>query len=108
MFQTITHMTTVPAIFGMPGGYEMIIVGIIALLLFGKRLPEVARSLGKGIVEFKKGVSGIEDEVNQSTYADSQTETPRPTPEDRSDEFTAPKFEVPSSEPTDEKKTEQT
>jgi len=107
MFQTITHMTTVPAIFGMPGGYEMIIVGIIALLLFGKRLPEVARSLGKGIVEFKKGVSGIEDEVNQSTYSDSQTETPRPTPEERSDEFTAPKFEIPSSESADEKKSEQ-
>ncbi len=107
MFQTITHMTAVPAIFGMPGGYEMIIVGIIALLLFGKRLPEVARSLGKGIVEFKKGVSGIEDEVNQSTYSDARTETPRPTPEEHSDEFTAPKFEVPSSEPTDETKSEQ-
>jgi sec-independent protein translocase protein TatA len=104
MFQTITHMTPVPAIFGMPGGYEMIIVGIIALLLFGKRLPEVARSLGKGIVEFKKGVSGIEDDVNQSTYADSRTETPRPTPEENVDEFTAPKFEIPNPEPTDEKK----
>ena len=43
------------------GPMEMMIVGGIALLLFGKRLPEVARSLGKGIVEFKKGVNGIED-----------------------------------------------
>ncbi|HAW31218.1 MAG TPA: twin-arginine translocase TatA/TatE family subunit [Planctomycetaceae bacterium] len=91
----------------MPGGYEMIIVGIIALLLFGKRLPEVARSLGKGIVEFKKGVSGIEDEVNQASYSHSQPETPRPTPSERSDEFTAPKFEVPSSEPKSEEKSEQ-
>ncbi|MFH1304669.1 MAG: twin-arginine translocase TatA/TatE family subunit [Planctomycetota bacterium] len=107
MFQTITHMTVVPAMFGMPGGYEMIIVGIIALLLFGKRLPEVARSLGKGIVEFKKGVSGIEDDVNQSTYSQSRTETPRPTPEERSNDFTAPKFEIPSSEPKTEKKSEQ-
>ena len=41
---------------------EMIVIGIIALLLFGKRLPEVARSLGKGIVEFKKGLNGIDDE----------------------------------------------
>lgn len=41
---------------------EMIVIGIIALLLFGKRLPEVARSLGKGVVEFKKGLNGIDDE----------------------------------------------
>src|SRR5215470_12573203 len=44
---------------------EMLVVGAIALLIFGKRLPEVARSLGKGIVEFKKGVKGIEDEVDK-------------------------------------------
>jgi len=41
---------------------EMIVISLIALLLFGKRLPEVARSLGKGLVEFKKGLSGIDDE----------------------------------------------
>ena len=35
----------------------------IGLLLFGRRLPEVGRSLGKGIVEFKKGIKGIEDEI---------------------------------------------
>lgn len=107
MLYTITHMTAVPAIFGMPGGYEMIIVGIIALLLFGKRLPEVARSMGKAITEFKRGVNNIEDEVNQSSYSQSQAETPRPAPEERSEEFTAPKFEVPSSEPKTEEKTEQ-
>ncbi len=41
----------------------MVIIAFIGLLLFGKRLPEVGRSLGKGIVEFKKGLRGIEDEV---------------------------------------------
>jgi sec-independent protein translocase protein TatA len=43
------------------GPLELLIVGIIAVLLFGNRLPEVGRSLGKGLVEFKKGVQGIED-----------------------------------------------
>lgn len=43
------------------GPMEMLVVGVIALLLFGNRLPEVARSLGKGLVEFKKGIKGIEE-----------------------------------------------
>ena len=52
----------------MPSGIEWIVVLVVALLLFGKRLPDVARSLGKGIVEFKKGVKGIEDEVESAQY----------------------------------------
>jgi sec-independent protein translocase protein TatA len=43
-----------------------LLLGGIALVLFGKRLPEVGRSLGKGIVEFKKGLAGIEDDVTQA------------------------------------------
>jgi sec-independent protein translocase protein TatA len=41
---------------------EMVILFGVAVLLFGKRLPEVGRTLGKGIVEFKKGIRGIEEE----------------------------------------------
>ena len=78
---------------------ELIIVGIVALLLFGKRLPEVARSLGKGITEFKKGVRGIEDEVE--TSSSSSRPSSRPTTEDRPVETTAPKFEPPKFEPSD-------
>jgi sec-independent protein translocase protein TatA len=39
----------------------LLIVAGIVLLLFGTRLPKVMRSLGEGIVEFKRGVQGIED-----------------------------------------------
>jgi sec-independent protein translocase protein TatA len=40
----------------------LIIVAGVILLLFGSRLPKVMRSLGEGIVEFKRGVQGIEDD----------------------------------------------
>lgn len=52
---------------GMPGLPELLIIAVIVLLLFGKRLPSVMGSLGKSIVEFKKGVSGIEDEVDKAS-----------------------------------------
>jgi len=40
------------------------IVAILALLLFGNRLPSVMRSLGRSVVEFKKGVAGVEEEID--------------------------------------------
>jgi sec-independent protein translocase protein TatA len=58
----------------MPGLTEWIIIGALGLLFFGKRLPDVGRSLGKGIVEFKKGLKGIEDDI------DSASSTPTPPP----------------------------
>lgn len=87
----------------LPGGVgvpEMMIVGIIALLLFGKRLPEVAKSLGKGIVEFKKGIQGIEDDVR--TSSSSSTKYSRPEVRDEEPEMTAPKFEPPAFEREEE------
>lgn len=76
------------------GGGEMLVLLIIGILLFGKRLPEVGRSLGKGIVEFKKGLRGIEDEIDESVRKSEQ-----PKPDDR---FTveSPKFEIPNSSTT--------
>ena len=50
-----------------PGGTEWVILLILGLLIFGRRLPEVGRSLGKGIVEFKRGIKGIEDEVEEES-----------------------------------------
>jgi len=49
------------------GPMEWIIILVVMLLLFGRRLPEVGKSLGKGIVEFKKGLKGVEDEVEMQS-----------------------------------------
>ena len=49
--------------FGMPGGWEWIIILIVAVLIFGKRLPEIARGIGKSLTEFKKGVKEAQNEV---------------------------------------------
>ena len=46
------------------GWPEMLIIGIVMLLLFGRRLPEVGKSLGQGIVSFKKGLKEVGDEIN--------------------------------------------
>lgn len=80
--------------FGGPGWMEMLIVGVVALLLFGKRLPEVARSLGQGIVEFKKGMKGIEEDVN--TASSYSTPSSRPMADVEEEETSAQKFEPPA------------
>ncbi len=61
-------MTHISAILGFwsPGPVEIIIVLVIALLLFGKRLPEVARSIGKSLTEFKRGMHETEEEVKKN------------------------------------------
>ncbi|KAB2835922.1 MAG: twin-arginine translocase TatA/TatE family subunit [Candidatus Brocadia sp.] len=58
--------------FSMPGGWEWLIILIVALLIFGKRLPEVMKSLGRGIVEFKKGVKGVEEDVEDASNKSAQ------------------------------------
>ncbi len=55
------------AFFNNIGPTELIVVAFVALLIFGNRLPSVMRSLGKSVTEFKKGVAGIEDEIDQAS-----------------------------------------
>lgn len=91
---------SVPIAIFSPGPSEMMIILVIAVLLFGKRLPEVGRSLGKGIVEFKRGIRGVEDEVNTAvTSSTSVSSSSSESDVDDHDEATAPKFEPPSEEP---------
>ena len=44
---------------GLPSGWEWLILVFLALLIFGRRLPEVARSVGKSVTEFKKGLNEV-------------------------------------------------
>ena len=53
-------------LFGFIGGWELIVIALVILLLFGNRLPTMMRSLGQGVVEFKKGVQGIDEEADNT------------------------------------------
>ena len=44
---------------------HLLIFGVVAILLFGNRLPSVARSLGRSLVEFKKGMHGLETHLGK-------------------------------------------
>jgi sec-independent protein translocase protein TatA len=84
------------AIFGLPGGMEWIIIGVVALLIFGRRLPDVARSVGKSIVEFKKGLKDVKNEID----VQSQVEPPpriehKPEPKPTPPPVSEPKAETP-------------
>lgn len=62
-------------LFGMPGGMEWVLIAFIVILLFGaKKIPELARGLGKGIKEFKDASKEISDEVKK---VDQELKDPR-------------------------------
>ena len=48
------------------GPLEIVLFVLVLLLLFGGRLPEVAKSLGKGIVEFKRGLKDVKDDIDEA------------------------------------------
>jgi sec-independent protein translocase protein TatA len=86
------------------GMVEMLVVMGVAVLLFGKRLPEVGRSLGKGIIEFKKGLRGVEDEFDFSSAGPSKSsrhteDRARTTTDGAPAESSVPKFEPPTTAP---------
>ncbi|MHC4981768.1 MAG: Sec-independent protein translocase subunit TatA/TatB [Planctomycetota bacterium] len=63
------------AIFGLPGPWEAVIIILAILLIFGgRRLPELARGLGKGLRIFKKELHGIEESLEKP---EEQSEPPK-------------------------------
>jgi sec-independent protein translocase protein TatA len=86
--------------FHAPSMGELLVIAAIGLLLFGKRLPEVGRSLGKGIVEFKKGLKGIDEEVEAATNRPSSTEV-KNLPEQTTN-LPAHKFDPYTGKPVDQ------
>ena len=102
--------------FGTPSSGELMVVLVIALLLFGRKLPEVAMNLGKGLREFQSGLKGMQDEFTRSataaTSTSSYTDTSddsRPIPEEElaQDEDDIPAFELPSGPPVEEDETKE-
>src|SRR5688572_12881456 len=89
------------------GPWELAVVGVVAVLLFGKRLPEVMRSLGKSYNEFRKGLSDIQSSINYSDITSTPAYSSSKSYEQEDyDEPVAPKFEPPpasseSTSPTD-------
>ncbi len=63
---------TVFLAFGLPGHWEWLVLIVLGLLIFGRRLPEVGRSLGRSIVEFKRGIRGIENEIDEESSKPSR------------------------------------
>ena len=65
---------------------QLIINAAIAFLLFGNRLPSVMRSLGRSVTEFKKGVAGIEEEIDSAVNAETKKTSSKDAADDKSEE----------------------
>ena len=86
---------------GSPGVGEMVVIGVIAVLLFGSRLPDVARSLGSSYQQFRKGLSDIQSSIKTDVNVDLNSLDRVEDYSDATDDYeepTAPKFEPPVEE----------
>jgi len=76
------------------GMQEILLLLLLGVLLFGRKLPDIGRSLGKTVIEFKKGIGGMEDEINTATSGNRAAIEPEPVrPPQRVTTPAAPKFD---------------
>ena len=84
--------------FGTPGISELIVIGVLAVLLFGSKLPEVARSLGSSYQQFRKGLSDIQSSIKEDMDSVKNSVDLLPDYSDFNpdyDEPSTPKFDAP-------------
>jgi sec-independent protein translocase protein TatA len=78
---------------------ELLIVGVVAILLFGKNLPDVAKKFGGMYREFRKGLDDLRSQVDFTDTFNTAPSRPKPrktySDYDDLDEISAPKFEPP-------------
>lgn len=65
----------------MPSGPEWIVILVLGVLIFGRRLPEIGHSVGKSIVEFKRGVSGIKNDIDEEIAREKAEQQKQSLPE---------------------------
>ena len=75
------------------GMQEMLLLLLLGVLLFGRKLPDIGRSLSKTVIEFKKGVSGVEEEISNATSGKPAIEPEPVRAPQRVTPSGAPKFE---------------
>ncbi len=86
------------------GVAELVMLGVIAVLLFGKRLPEVARNIGRGYGEMRKGLTELQSSINtqidepSSIHNNHSANIESSSDFDDFDEPTAPRLQPPSYE----------
>ena len=81
---------TVLGLFGGIGWPEIVIILVVILLLFGgRKLPELAKGLGKGLRLFKKEVRGVKDEVESAVDVDAEDEDEADKPRPRDNQLPA-------------------
>ncbi|MCP4888469.1 twin-arginine translocase TatA/TatE family subunit [Rubripirellula sp.] len=87
------------------GPFEMVVIGVIAVMLFGGNLPEVARKLGGSYREFRRGLNDVQQQFRVAEYEAKKTlemddktvsSSTMEDDDEESNEPSAPKFTPPS------------